>query len=376
MQQLNGILLAAALLLSGALQAQQPFTLKGKLTDPELEGQRLNLRYFNGTKSVNDSCFLKNGLYEFTGTLVTPVSANLTIVLKTKPHPRTWPVPHWLDLYLDSGVISLEGSTLAGSVVKGGRSQQEFAALRKLRVPLQDSQRLTGFHIDNAPDTLEKQRYRDLYRQLGKMADSVSLAFVRTNPTSYVSLDIVRSLVNPKNLANEREAVEKLYSGLSDELQQTKTGKDIAGRLANAGKLSVGKKAIDFTMNDTLGRPVSLSSFKGKYVLLDFWASWCHPCRLENPHVVKAYAQYKDRNFTVLSVSLDQPGKHQAWVDAIHKDGLNWTHVSDLKYWNNAAVKLYGVNSVPMNYLINPEGVIVGVYLRGEELLKKLEELL
>jgi len=110
--------------------------------------------------------------------------------------------------------------------------------------------------------------------------------------------------------------------------------------------------------------------------LLDFWASWCGPCRAENPNVVKAFNNYKDKNFTVLSVSLDQPGKKQSWLDAIHKDGLTWTHVSDLKFWDNAVAKEYGIRAIPQNLLLDPTGKIIAKNVRGEELEKTLEEVI
>ena len=139
-------------------------------------------------------------------------------------------------------------------------------------------------------------------------------------------------------------------------------------------KVQVGSVAPDFTLPDVDGNPVSLSSFRGKYVLVDFWAAWCPDCRKENPNIVAAWDKYKDKNFAVLGVSLDR--NRDQWLAAIEKDGLKWTQVSDLKYWNSDAAVLYCIRWIPMSFLINPEGKIVSVGLEGEELHNKLEELL
>ena len=146
--------------------------------------------------------------------------------------------------------------------------------------------------------------------------------------------------------------------------------------IANGKFLAIGSLALEFTQNDTLGNPVALSSFRGKYVLVDFWASWCGPCRQENPNVVNTYHKFKDKNFTVLGVSLDRPGQKERWLKAIHEDNLTWTQVSDLQFWNNAVAVQYKVQSIPQNFLVGPDGKIVAKNLRGSALESKLCELL
>ena len=171
------------------------------------------------------------------------------------------------------------------------------------------------------------------------------------------------------------ETINALAMRFEKENPDTKQAKIFVGNIKRIRGVQVGGEAPEITLNNVEGKPVNLSSLRGKYVLIDFWASWCGPCRMENPNVVKTYNRYKEKGFDVFSVSLDRD--KEAWMRAIAKDGLLWTsHVSDLKYWQSAAAQLYGVSAIPATFLLDKEGKIISKNLRGEALEQKLAELM
>jgi len=171
-----------------------------------------------------------------------------------------------------------------------------------------------------------------------------------------------------------KDALPDYYAQLQGDAKKGPFAAVIEKSIQSIGIGKMGSLMPEFKQNDVNGKPVSLSSFRGKYVLIDFWASWCGPCRAENPNLVKTFHTFKDKNFTVLGVSLDQDKPR--WLEAIKKDALTWTHVSDLKYWNNEVAVQFGIQSIPSNFLIDPNGIIIGKDLRGEELTSALSKLI
>jgi peroxiredoxin len=347
------------------------YTVKGKLGEWSAPA-KVYLRYVVNGNVVYDSVLLDKGNFSFSGKISEPVRAGLSANYTGQGRAMDG-----MTIYLEKGNIKVSSKdSLKNASVKGGSVNEDQLKLQAALKNATDrnSSLMARYDAMSAEQKKDKEIMAGLNAEMKTITEDrreVLRKFIAANPASLVSLDALKSYAGaiPK-----LEEIEPLFQQLSPGIKASASGKEYANRIASIKATAIGALAPEFIQNDPEGKPVSLSSFRGKYVLIDFWASWCGPCRAENPNVVKVYNQYKDKNFTVLGVSLDQPGAKEKWLKAISDDQLTWTHVSDLKYWNNEVAQQYGISAIPQNFLLDPSGKIVAKNIRGEALEKAVAE--
>jgi len=363
-----------ALLPAMAFAQDGKYTIKGKVGDFNAPA-KMYLQYAIKDKLTTDSVTLKDGKFQFTGT-VGDVPVNAYLVLNDKGNGAIY--KDYKSIYLEKGTVNVEGANkLKDAKIDGPKTNQENVKYDALNKPVNDEQEALDAKVK--AETTEQKNSEAYQREITKQqkaidakSNAVNANFIKENPDSFISL---MALEMYAAYGTDYADIAPLYETLASKIKQSDGGKEFGERLPRLKAVALGEMAPVFAEADTAGKTVSLESFRGKYVLVDFWASWCGPCRRENPNVVKAYNMYKGKNFTILGVSLDRPNSKQKWLDAIHKDHLTWTQVSDLQFWKSKPAALYVVRGIPANFLIDPSGKIIAKNLHGFDLEDKLAEL-
>ncbi|WEA03922.1 TlpA disulfide reductase family protein [Mucilaginibacter sp. SJ] len=345
------------------------YTVQGKIGNYNAPA-KVYVQYRKDGKTVVDSAVLNGGTFKFTGktSTTTPVSGYILFNPKgTGLHSSE----DYRSIYLEPGTINVSATDkIADAKIEGTKTNNDNEKYNLAEKPINDAyETLSAKRKTATPEQMAELNAEE--KKIDDQDAQVNKKFIQENPDSYVSLNALESYAYSADYVD----IAPLFNNFSPAIKATEAGKKFAERLPKLKAVALGATAPEFAEADTAGKMVSLSSFRGKYVLIDFWASWCGPCRRENPNVVKAYNAYKGKNFTILGVSLDRPNAKDKWLTAIHKDGLTWNHVSDLKFWDSKAADLYAVRGIPQNFLLDPNGKIIGKNLRGEDLQNKLAEI-
>lgn len=350
------------------------YAIKG--TVKNLEAKKIYLKEYQGRKAVViDSADVKEGTFLIEGTIA---KTTLCGLFTTKAEISR----AFANLYVENVpfTVNYDKKAPMATTIVGGPTQEvskKFTAIdKKLEAdtkPINDKYRAMQKEVQAGKMSKEEfgaavGKLREEYAPFAEKAKEEKMALIKANLSSIASADVFARAFRDMDIKEGKE----LANSFTGDAAASETIKKIKEKIVVLEKVAIGQPAPDFTLNTPEGKPLSLSSFKGKVLIVDFWASWCGPCRGENPNVVKMYKKYHRKGLEILSVSLDQDKK--AWEKAIKDDGLIWNHVSDLKGWGSSAAKLYGVNGIPHIVLIDKEGTIVAKNLRGEKLEEKVRE--
>jgi len=319
----------------------------------------------DGDLQAFDTAYLNNSLVSFKGILESPEMIYLRVGNTRK----------LINLFGENSQISIKVNidSIDQAKVTGSSAHDDLMDFKAYMKPIDERSAMINAAYNTASATGDEAKVNEILDQYEALrGEQVVMIkeFVASKPASFISPYIIRNYLS---YDMDYPELDSLLTLLDSGVYRSKDYQNLFEHVTTLQNVAVGMPAVDFALNDTTGNPIAISSFKGEYLLIDFWASWCGPCRRENPNVVALYNDFKDKGFEIIGVSFDDDGNK--WVNAIHQDGLTWPHVSDLKGWGSAAGKLYGINSIPATVLLDRDGVIIAKNLRGDALRKKLEEL-
>lgn len=352
--------------------AQDKFEIKGKLSGIGA-GKIAVLSYKNSMgKSKNDTAAVRDGQFKFNGETAFGNRSYLAVYPLKKDSLKSTRQADFQAFYLEKGKYLVTGTdSMKNARITGAQAQADFLLFNSIMDTMTTHYKvLTDRYLKarSAKDDAAMKQVQAEGRPLGINMNKATDAFIFSHPDSYVTLDII---ANEKSAVIDPKVFDPYYKSLSPRVMGSATGKALAAKYAKAMQLSLGK-ILDFTQMDNKGNEFKLSSLKGKYVLVDFWASWCVPCRAENPHLLKAYTALKNKNFEIVGISLDEAKAN--WLRAVDMDGMPWIQVSDLKGFQNDVATKFGITAIPQNVLIDPQGVIIAKNLRGEDVLDQLSK--
>ena len=303
---------------------------------------------------------VKNGSFEFTGNVSEPTGAYIMVIGQRGAIP----------FMLENANITVNAGQ-AGLTVTGSEGQKIYDQFMAINASSQqEAMKLQQEYQAANGDQAKIQAVQEAYAKLMTDAQAKETELIKANPDSYVSTFVIVSSMGQM----EYEQLKERYSLLGEKAKASAQGKAIAAQIAKLESTAIGQIAPNFTITTPEGESISLYDIKGKVKLIDFWASWCGPCRGENPHVVEIYKEYHPKGLEIFGVSLDN--NKEAWVKAIADDGLVWKHGSDLKGWQSAPAQLYSVTGIPHTVLLDENNKIIAKNLRGDELKQKIAELL